>query len=745
MSKNTGTAGPHVDLSTCAQEPIQSPGSVQPHGFLLVMQEPALQILHVSENCQDLFRQDPRELIGRSLNQLLPTDAAELLSRKLQAERLQDINPIELQVSLGGGRTQLEAIAHRSQGLLFLELEPVATEQGLSFSAVYRQIKAAVEEIGSASELDQMYRIVTHHVKVISGYQRIMIYQFDADWNGEVVAEACEPHQQPFLGLHYPASDIPAQARALYLHNWLRSIPKVDYSAAALYPAVRNGEPLDLSGCSLRSVSPLHIQYLKNMGVGASTSVSVIVDGQLWGLIALHHEAPAYLRYEVRQGLEFIGRLFSIQLAAWLNRENRAYKNALKSLQPKLLQAMREEPDFMDGLHRQQPNFLALAACGGGAIVFRGKVTLLGASPTEQQVRQLVDWLRGAIGTQSVFHTASLVEHYPAANAFKDTASGLAAISIPEAEPDYVLWFKPEVVQTVNWGGNPLKALEADTEGGQLGPRRSFSLWQETVSLRSLPWAGEELEAIEDLRRSIIEVDLERQVRAAMASNDELDQFASVISHDLKEPLRGIGFFAEFLQEDLAGKLDDESQNYLAEIKQLSDKAKILVSELYEYSKVGRVEMSFAEVDLNQVVDQVAARLRALFTENRIQLKVSRPLPTVFCDRIRVAEVFANLLSNAAKYTSETERWVEVGADTSAEAPALYVRDNGIGIAQADHERVFKMFQRLHEPSEYGGGTGVGLAIVKRIVDRHGGRIWIESAPGQGATFNFTLRPATLS
>lgn len=735
-----------VDISTCAREPIHTPGSIQPHGLLLALSEPALVIEHASENSREVFRQAATDLLGRRLKEFVAPDSWRRLVQKLGVSRLQSVNPIKLELAIDGAALAYDAIAHRTQGMLILEFEPSLHTNDPSFSNIYQRIHATVEEIGAAQDLDELYRITADGVKALSGYQRVMIYEFDAQWNGKVVAEAREPAQEPFLGLQYPASDIPEQARRLYRTNWLRLIPRVDYQPSSIIPAFVNQSqtPLDLSGCVLRSVSPMHVQYLKNMGVGASMSVSVITEGELWGLIAMHHERAAYLPYEVRQGLEFIGKIFSIQLAAKQRYENRDRKVFLQNLQPLFLQRMRAEPNFLDGLHRDTPNFLALAeGAKGGAIMHRGKLSLHGTTPDEDQLTRLVDWLRHEMGTQPIFRTESLAgTGYLDAVELKDVASGVLAIAIPEVEPTYIIWFKPEVIQTVNWGGNPEKPVEASVDGAQLGPRRSFALWQQTVRLTALPWQSEEVEAIQALRRSIIEVDLERQVRSAMESNAELDQFTSVVSHDLKEPLRGIGFYADFLQEDLQAELDAESREHLEGIKQLADKASTLISELYEYSRVGRVELSFAEVNMEDVVASARSRLQGLFERNAVTLKVATALPSVYCDRVRIAEVFVNLMSNAAKYSNQEQRLVEVGADTRSEVPVFYVKDNGIGIAEHARARIFRMFARLHSEQDYGGGTGVGLSIAKRIVDRHGGRIWVDSQPGQGSTFYFTLRPA---
>lgn len=723
-------------ITHCADEPIHIPGSIQPHGYLLVLAEPDLTIRQLSGNCEALLGRSAHACLGQTMGHFLTPDSLSNLQRKLAAADLRTVNPIKIQFADAAGIW--DAVARRSQGLLLLELESAARDDP-SFLDVYRKINTALEDIGAARDLAELYRVTVEHVRDLTGYDRVMIYEFDAEWNGKVVAEVRAPQQEPFLGLHYPASDIPAQARRLYTSNWLRSIPDVHYVPSPILGGENaGGIMLDLSGCSLRSVSPVHIQYLKNMGVGASTSVSVIKNGVLWGLIALHHDQPAYLPLEVRQGLEFVGRIFSLQQAARQKLENLDYKNQLRDLRIQLENRMKQQADFMDGLLRDAPDFTALAdGCSGGAILHRGKLTLVGQTPSESDMRALAIWLRDFLDARPFFYTASLVKHYPAAENFKDSAAGLLVISIPEVEPCYLFWFKPEVIQTVDWSGNPRKAKGKS----ELTPRASFALWQETVRLTALPWQREEIEVAEELRRSIIEVDLENQVRIAMDSNSELDQFASVISHDLKEPLRGIAHFADFLLEDASPCLDSESLSHLQGIRQLATKTRDLISNLYEYSKVGRIDMSFAQVDMNNVLRDVTERLSAYLIEHNVKVNIAGPLPSVLCDSVRVCEVFANLITNAVKYNDRPGKQVHVGANLAGDVPVFFVKDNGIGISPHNQERVFAMFQRLHTEDAYGGGSGIGLAIVKRIIDRHGGRIWLDSTPGAGTTFFFTLRP----
>lgn len=727
---------PEINLSNCANEPIHIPGRIQPFGALLTFSVSDGDVRHASENLAAYFGKLPEEVLGKSVEHALPSGALKEIVRWLPGNRGKALQISNVTLESG----ELDITCHRSGELVVVEAERAASAKGISFSNVYLQINDVLSSIEAAKSLADLCATTADQVKALSGYDRVMVYRFDENWNGKVIAEAKEPDQAPFLGLQYPASDIPAQARALYLSNWFRIIPDVSYTPVAILSdgSAIASAPLDLTHAVLRSVSPIHLQYLKNMDVAASMSVSIIKDEKLWGLIACHGSTASPLPREVRQGLEFIGKFFSLQLAAKEKVENFDYRHQLKGLQPLFVANMRKETAFFDGLHRQEPTFLKIAeGVGGGAILHRGQLSLVGATPSGQEIRELVAWL----ATQKlppVYCTASLAAIYPPAKEFKGLASGLLSVSIPDPEPCYLLWFKPEVIQTVAWAGNPDKPVQ----NADLTPRRSFELWQETVKQKSLPWQPEEMEAAEDLRRSIIEVDLERQVRAAMLSNEELEEFAHAVAHDLKDPLRGISAYAGFIQSDAGERLDSESRTNLDGIRELSQKAKELIQDLYEYSKVAKIEVSSGKVNLNEVVDEVRKGLAPKIKETGATVTVPESLPVIECDRIRIEQVFANLISNALKYSITPPR-VVVGADVGASPTRFFVRDNGIGIAREDQQRIFKVFERLHGGDEFGGGTGVGLAIVRRIIDRHGGRLWVESAPGAGSTFWFTLSPET--
>ncbi|ATB36789.1 Phytochrome, two-component sensor histidine kinase [Cystobacter fuscus] len=749
MSTESVGSAQMADLTNCDKEPIHIPGAIQPHGVLLVLREPSLIICQSSENTEALLGCRVQELLGRSLDSLLPASEIASTRASLLSDRLQDNNPLKLTLH-GGERERLfNGIAHRHQGRLFLELEPVAEPESLPFSSFYQQARGSMSRLRDAKDLRALCEEGVREVRRLTGFDRVIIYRFDPDWNGQVLAEDRRETADPYLGLHFPASDIPRQARELYVLNLLRIIAAVDYVPARIVslPEEATQGPLDMSFCVLRSVSPIHLEYLRNMGAGSSMSISLLQEGRLWGLISCTHMSGSkYVPYEVRTACEFVGQFMSSFISSKEGYEHYDQRIRTKSIQGRLLERMTRVVDFAAELCQSPPELLELTGASGAAVYFNGRMTIIGKAPEDEQLQGLIRWLSSRPASQDVFATSCLLRHYPESEGFKDVAAGLIAASMSRGRHNYVLWFRPEVVQTVEWGGNPHKPVDMQDDQLRLHPRKSFALWKETVRGKSLPWKDYELEAARELRRNIIDVVLERSEELLKLntelkrSNVELDSFAYAASHDLKEPLRGIHNYASLVLREDSEALRPSNRTRMDTVVRLTQRMESLINSLLHYSQVGRMELSLRETDLNDVLSSVLEVLKPRIEEARAEVRVPEPLLPARCDRVRMMEVFTNLITNALKYNDKEKKWVEIGARRDPElGPVYYVRDNGIGIKPEYHEAIFRIFKRLHGRDKYGGGTGTGLTIVKRLIERHNGRIWVESTHGEGTAFFFTL------
>ncbi|MBT9391732.1 GAF domain-containing protein [Hymenobacter sp. NST-14] len=752
--------GQPVTLTNCDREPIHIPGSIQPYGFMLCLDPRTQRVVQASANTRAMTGVAAEDLIGQELSVFFPEERLRELAAQwvtlTESHRLQGVRLSQLP-----GQPYFKLIQHRFDGLLWLEFEPV--EPAASGPLDLPSLNEALGQMLGAGSVQEFCQHAVEQISSITGFDRVMLYRFAEDESGEVVAEVHAPGLEPFLGLRYPATDIPQQARAMYLRSWLRFIADVNYAPAPLVPVrtPSTGRPPDMTYAVLRSVSPIHVQYLQNMGVQASMSVSLIRDGKLWGLIVCHHNTPRLVSYELRDLCQFIGKTFSSLLKSKEQTEDYQYQLRLRETQARLFGLLAEMPDFRRALYEHAPTVMDLFRCGGVAVCFDKQIATLGATPSQPELVQLLAWLRTHAGPD-VFHTNSYARLNPAGAKLRATASGVMAICLDQQNGDYLIWFRPEVVQQVTWAGRQQKAETLRDGEIFLSPRQSFAAWSESVENTAEAWRPLEVEAARELRLRIADIRLkmfnEMETRAAALgrlnhelerSNEELDSFAYVASHDLKEPLRGIHNYSLFLLEDYADKLDADGVEKLQTLIRLSKRMENLIESLLQLSRVGRLELEPRPVPVGKVLHEVRDTLEVSLRETNTALIVETDLPVVLADEVRLREVLHNLLTNAMRYNDKPHPYVWVGA---APAPVqgprgltpegfctLYVRDNGIGIDPKHHENIFRIFKRLHGPNKYGGGTGAGLAIVKKMIEKMGGQIWVDSAAGQGATFYFTV------
>jgi len=742
MKTDTSLPGLVVDLSSCAKEPIHIPGSIQPHGVLFALHEPALIVAQVSANTADVLGVDPEPLLGHPLENLLDAAALGLLTEALRSDHPQEYNPFPVSV----GSRVFDGIVHRHQGATLLELEPVRAGVEAGNRSPKHLLQRILARLQAAENLRELCDTAAAEVRRLTGFERVSIYRFDEEDNGEVLSENKREGLDPYLGLHYPASDIPQQARRLYLLNWLRIIPDREYRPAPLLPSLRpdNQQPLDLSFSVLRSVSPIHLEYMRNLGVRASMSISLVVGGRLWGLISCgNHSSPRYLSYELRAACELIGRITSQLIGVQEEREKLELRKKLRGHQERLVEAMRaEEEEALAGLVKQPGELLGLAGAGGAAVFCEGRCWTVGRVPPESAIEGLVGWLRETV-KEGVFHTRVLPGLYPPAEAFKEAASGLLAVSLPKPAPDYVLWFRPEVLQTVNWGGDPTKPVEKAGEELRLHPRRSFELWKEVVRANSLPWTPAEVEAATDLRRYAIEVDLGHQVLREQKAVQSRDDLVAVVSHDLKNPLGVIHLQVGLILRAIP--LDREGpwrrlHTSIERIQHATDRMNTLIRDLLDLAKIeaGRFAIEPLPEELESLLEECTELFHPLAGQKRISLsqQVIQPEVRVQADRERIFQVFSNLLGNAIKFTPEGGS-IQLTAEPVGRAVRFAVKDTGPGIPQEQLPHLFNRYWQAKKRAQE--GTGLGLYIAKGIIEAHGGQLWVESQVGSGTTFFFTL------
>lgn len=728
-------------LKDCAIEPIQFPGAIQPHGVLISVRETDLSISQVSANLADYLPCDAQQLLGQPLQALLgPAALQQLLDWDREGSTLAE--PCSL--TLHGSR--FDAILHRHDNALILELEPNALE-ATQPRAGGDLLAQTLRRLQDAGDLDSLYRISVEQIQAITGFDRVLIYRFQDEGHGQVIAEASAPGMELFNGLFFPASDIPPQARELYRSNWLRIIPDADYQPVPLIPQLRpdNGQPLDMSHAVLRSVSPIHCLYMKNMGVRASMSISLLKDGQLWGLISCGNRAPLYVPHSLRADCQTIGQVLSLQISALQELELARQRDAKLELLARLDQAMAGR-DVFESLAERSEDLLALTASQGVALLQENQLHLAGQCPTPEQVRALFHWIdeRGDM----LFHSHQLPHDYAPARDFQERASGVLAIKLSKPVDNALIWFRGEARDVMQWSGNPDKSLEIEStaSGKILRPRASFEIWKQQMEGIAPKWSHGDLFAANDLRRSATEHDLAQQVLLAQAAVRARDDLVAVVSHDLRNPMTVITMLCGMLQ----GMQVKEGATFSRRIKsaidtmqQASARMSSLLEDLLDTSKIeaGRYTIAPRTLEVGQVFEQASSLLGPLASSKQIDLEFSSEANLlIHADPERIFQVFSNLIGNAIKFTPERGR-VSVNARLAENQVQFEVADTGEGI---DPELLPKVFDRYwHLGDGNPTGSGLGLYISKGIVNAHGGEIRAHSQPGAGSVFSFSVPQAS--
>jgi len=720
-----------IGVENCASEPIRIPGGIQPHGALLVADPGSFRLLQISANATEIL--GPEFALGADLRRLIGPEVETWFGSEDAS--------FQRTISL---RDRLFAIvAHLTpQGGIF-EFEPVSAAELASLEALNPRLRRLADNIVKLESVRELAQAAAREIRRISGFNRVLVYSFDPEWHGTVIAEDGDGVLPSYLDLRFPASDIPAQARELYRLNPIRLIPSASYVPAPLVPPLSpvDGQPLDLSFAALRSVSPVHLEYMRNMGTLASMSMSILVEEKLWGLISCHNAEPRQLAPQIRAACDFAAKLVALRVGAVERGAHAAQRIRLKQVETDLVARLARADDIETGLVQEARLWLSVADAQGAAIVAGEQVHGVGTTPSEAEIREIADWLRSE-PRPDTFATDFLAQDMPGAERFAPVASGLIAASISQLHSRLVLWFRPEVIRTVTWGGDPHKPVIA-APGDRLRPRTSFGEWQEQVRNRARPWSRAEVESAEDFRNALINfVLLRAEEQAALTdqlerSNRELEAFSYSVSHDLRAPFRHIVGYAELLR-DRVTNLDDKSRHYLGSITEAALAAGQLVDDLLAFSQLGRASIASTRVDMRKLVDEVRRALEPDMQGRNIVWEVD-DLPPAWGDASLLRQALSNLIENAVKYSrgADPARIVISGVANPAET-VYSIADNGVGFDMTYVDKLFGVFQRLHRAEDF-EGTGIGLALTKRVIDRHGGWIRAEGKINHGAIFTFAL------
>ncbi|QRR02127.1 ATP-binding protein [Dyadobacter sandarakinus] len=743
-----------VNLTNCESEPIHIPGSIQPHGFLLGVTQPDYLIEYCSQNTADYTALPPEQVLGKRLSEIFTDELAGQFHAYATAE-IDTAKPFVFEIN----DTPFNTTVHKSGNTFILELEPFP-DGTLNLPNLYNQTRKFVSIMEKSSYLLDLCQDIATETRYITGYDRVMIYRFDDDYNGEVIAESRREDLNSFSGQKYPHSDIPVQARELYIRNQLRMIADIHYEPVPLLALDQAGnksnQSLDLSLSILRSVSPIHIEYMKNMGVGATLTISLLQNQKLWGLIACHHYSPKVLPHYTRLSALLQGHFLTSQIAVReVSEEFEVGQHVDKALVSSL-ELLHQHEDFIGACHIS-PLLLELANATGMAIYYNRRLYTSGAVPPEDELLALVHFLGEEYRAESL-ETDFLASVYDRENLSRH-AAGIIYHRILSGTSNAILWFRNEQIETINWAGNPDKAILQNEDGFRLSPRKSFELWREVVKGKSRKWKKSELNAASSfsyaLQRHINFQVIRRQEdrnrilnEELKTANKELANLNWISTHDLKEPLRKIQIFASKVLDREDPDLSLQVKDSVERMRFAAEKMQLLIEDILSYSKAGNMEKSFEVKDLNIILENVLTEMADEIREKQVTVEADR-LPELQVIPFQIHQLFVNLLGNAIKFSkagvapSVKIRLLSVtGSDAGTEKiqqDGLYYRitfeDNGIGFEKEYETRIFDIFQRLNPAHKY-PGTGIGLAICKKIMENHRGYIKAEGQLEQGAIFS---------
>ena len=647
-----------VDLTSCDREPIHRLGQIQDFGALIA----------VTSDWNVAFRSANCDTILQTRHPLNPGDRAEdhfsseALARMRDCVHYLEDGNVDVERVFGlellSNGHDFDIALHRSGRFIIIEAEPSQPGGVAHHTGVLRQM---MDRLSQERDVNALCNIAAAQLKRLLGFDRVMVYRFHPDLSGEVVAEARESRLEAFLHLRYPKTDIPAQARELYLRNLFRIISDVNAEPVDIEPATDiEGNSLDLSLSSLRAVSRIHIEYLQNMGVAASLSISIVIGGKLWGLFACHHYSPILLPFAQRTIAELFAQLFAQRLEVATISAGSMMKDRARELHDRLMSQLIGGSSLADNLDIINSAIRSIIPHDGLSAYIDGEYRSRGSAPDEEQFLRLVPSLNTS-STSSLVHSDSISGVIPNASAFADRAVGALIIPVSRRPRDYVTLWRRELPQVVTWAGNPEKVASYGPNGERLTPRKSFAAWQESVSGRSAPWSEEELAIAEGLRVTLLEVILritDEQYQERTRANERQDLLIAELNHRVRNILTLIrGLVGQSKSE--ASSIEEFADMIGGRIRALS----------MAHDHITRQQWSPASLH-----DLIRAEAEAYLSEKVSRVRITGDDALIQPEGFTVlALVIHEMMTNSAKYGSLCDQTGSLDIETHFDRHGDYV------------------------------------------------------------------------
>ncbi|MDR2274797.1 MAG: GAF domain-containing protein [Sphingobacterium sp.] len=713
----------------CHEEEIQRCGNIQFFGFLFIFDGTGC--IAASENLVALLAKPMNEILGLPMERILPL---------LPASVAWDIKRIEEQIHGDIFSRFVERIAmqdhdyylsiYRYDDKTYLEIE-ICSERDLKATRLFYYAKYLEEQHENA------WQSLTVLIRQIIGFDRVMVYRLEDDGSGQVIAESLAEDMNSLLGYRYPEFDIPAQARALYTKFPARHVADIDAPTVVLQG--RDAAELDLTRCSVRALSPIHLQYLRNAGARASASFSIIIEGKLWGLVACQNRKPLNVDLGQRHLSAFLTQYAINFYLSERRKENIVAQTIMGIMERDLKSELLVNNNIAVVLERFAPQIMEIAGADGLMIRHdRGSQTW-GSVPTEQ-FQQQIDRHLTHEEDKELFFTSNFV--YDLIQESQVTLyPGIIRINILPSNNWYIYLFRKEHLYEDVWAGKPEKIYHYDPERQVEfpSPRTSFEAWREIMKGKSIEWKKSELAFIEKVAQITQQAIAQRGGEIAelnkelVRANNALDTFGYTLTHDLKNPLSAIKLAAQMmllkdnLPKDMLHKMANNIMDATTLITEMLDK-------VYQLTQSNNVAFTMELIDPRLKILNILESCKQQFEVDQLEFVLGETIP-IQAERTLLYQLFLNLIGNAIKYSSKKAKpRVEIYSKREADAVYYYIKDNGIGMDNQDHAEIFDIFKRL--PNSQGfEGSGIGLSIVKRIANRLSAKVTVESELDVGTTF----------
>jgi chemotaxis family two-component system sensor kinase Cph1 len=718
----------YMNFVECHEEPIHIPGYIQSFGYLIGIDAESHSITFFSKNIEDIFTiESTEQLFDRKL-----TDFSGVFSSITESDlynSLPDFTKRENEtyfdkIFIEGKEYHLSAF--RSKKNIFLELEKVVVNPNKRISNKYDNIYIIDDE-------QEIWNQLLNTLARIVNYDRMMVYKFMMDGSGKVVAEKTNDHLESYLGLHYPESDIPIQARELYMKKRKRIFSNVHSETVPILSKAK--EAFDLTYTASRGMSPIHGQYIKNSGASSSFSISIIVDDHLWGLVTCQNSEPKHIDLEDRVQAGIFTALASNAYSSFRSKNELNYRLELNERALRLKAEFLKHNSLFDSLTENKAEIRNFLEADGLAIIAEEKIVTEGTTPEIRTIQAIIQWAHGNTD-DTIYLSRNFLKNHGETLGLDEKSAGIVIYFIDRSKNNVLIWFRKEFDEHINWAGNPKKKVDIIYKDGEeqqvVSPRTSFQLFTENIKGISRRWDSRNIVALQSIRDLILEtshknyITIKRLNDELKKVNEELDSFSYTISHDLGTPLTVMKLNAQMLLKTLTDT-SEKSRNKINSIIEEIDSMAEMMNDVLQLSRAKHSEIQLESLETERTIEKICENAKITFDSPKSEI-IIKDCPKVLADKTMLHQAFLNIINNAIKYSSQQENpRVEIEGTEEGDKVIYRISDNGIGIPEENKHRMFKIFNRMDNAKKF-KGNGVGLSIVHRIMKRIGGEVSYESS-----------------